>query len=43
MTTLAALLDDDRGTVFVKYSSLALLIAIAAVAVLGGTGGRFPN
>lgn len=26
--------SDQRGTVFVKYSSLALLIAIAAIALL---------
>lgn len=41
MAALTALLADDRGTVFVKYSSLALLVAIAALAVLGETGGRF--
>jgi Flp pilus assembly pilin Flp len=43
MTTLIHLLDDRQGTVFVKYSSLALLIAIAAIAVLGQTNGHFLN
>jgi Flp pilus assembly pilin Flp len=35
MATFCLLLGDERGTVLVKYSSLALLIAIAAIAVLG--------
>jgi hypothetical protein len=43
MTTLALLLADQRGTVFVRYSSLALLIAIAAIAVLSRTTGHIPN
>jgi len=30
---------DRRATVFVKYSSLVLLIAIAAIAVLRRMGG----
>lgn len=41
MSTITALLVDERGTVFVKYSSLALLVAIAALAVLGESAGRF--
>lgn len=41
MTMLARLLRDERGTVFVKYSSLALLIAIAAIALLGQGNGHF--
>ncbi len=39
------LLADRRGSFFVEYSSLALLIAIAAVAFfsqLGGTGRAIP-
>jgi Flp pilus assembly pilin Flp len=43
MTTLFHLLSDERGTVFVKYSSLALLVAIAAIAVLGQANGHFLN
>jgi hypothetical protein len=43
MASLGALLIDDRGTVFVKYSSLALLIAIAAITVLGEASGHFTN
>lgn len=43
MPKLALLLDDERGTAFVKYSSIALLIAIAALAVLGQADGRFIN
>ncbi|MFI4998443.1 MAG: hypothetical protein ACHQK9_01080 [Reyranellales bacterium] len=31
------LLADQRGTVFIEYSSLVLLIAIAAIAVLYDT------
>jgi Flp pilus assembly pilin Flp len=41
MTTLSLLLREERGTVFVKYSSLALLIAVAAIAVLGQADGHF--
>ncbi len=41
MRTLIHLLGDERGTVFVKYSSLALLVAIAAIAVLGQANGHF--
>ena len=33
------LLGDQRGTVFVEYSSLLLLLAIAAVALLSDGGG----
>jgi len=43
MPQLLRLLADQRGTVFVKYSSLALLAAIAAIAVLGEAGGHFTN
>ena len=43
MPTLMRLLGDERGTVFVKYSSLALLVAIAAIAVLGQANGHFLN
>jgi hypothetical protein len=32
---------DPRATVFVKYSSLALLIALAAIAVLARITGHF--
>jgi hypothetical protein len=41
MPTLILLLSDQRGTVLVKYSSFALLIAIAALAVLGQADGHF--
>ncbi len=38
------LLADRRGTVFVEYSSLVLLIAIAAIAVLTEVhGGSITN
>ncbi len=43
MQVIAALFVDDCGTTFVKYSSLALLVAIAALAVLGETGGHLTN
>jgi Flp pilus assembly pilin Flp len=43
MTTFMRLLRDERGTAFVEYSSLALLIAIAAIAVLGQANGHFIN
>jgi Flp pilus assembly pilin Flp len=43
MTTLFQLLRDERGTVFVEYSSLALLIAIAAIAVLSQADGHLLN
>ena len=43
MSRLIQLLRDERGTVFVEYSSLALLIAIAAIAILGQTDGHFLN
>lgn len=43
MSRLTLLLNDRRGTVFVKYSSLALLIAIAAIAILGQTDSHFSN
>lgn len=32
------LLADDRGTAFIEYSSLTLLLAIAAIAVLAQMG-----
>ncbi len=34
------LLANQRGTVFIEYSSLVLLIAIAAIALLGHATGR---
>jgi Flp pilus assembly pilin Flp len=34
---------DQRGAMFVEYSSLLLLIAIAALAVLADHGGFVPN
>jgi Flp pilus assembly pilin Flp len=34
------LLADQRGAVFVEYSSLALLVAIGAVALLSQWGGK---
>ena len=37
------LLDDRRGTVFVGYSSLLLLLAIAAVMLLSDGGGFAPR
>lgn len=37
------LLGDQRGTVFVEYSSLLLLLAIAAVALLSDGGGFIPR
>ena len=43
MATIIRLLRDQQGAVFVKYSSLALLIAIAAIAVLGQTDRHFLN
>jgi hypothetical protein len=43
MSIIALLIADQRGTVFVKCSSLALLIAIAAIIVLGRTDGHFLN
>ena len=40
---LRRLLDDRRGTVFVGYSSLLLLLAIAAVMLLSDGGGFAPR
>ena len=40
---IARLIDDQRGTVFVEYSSLVLLIAIAAIALLGHVSGTPSN
>jgi Flp pilus assembly pilin Flp len=37
------LLADQRGTMFVEYSSLVLLIAIAALAVVTQAGGGLPD
>jgi Flp pilus assembly pilin Flp len=38
------LFADRRGTVFIEYSSLALLIAIAAIALATQSGdGKIPN
>jgi Flp pilus assembly pilin Flp len=37
------LLADQRGTMFVEYSSLLLLVAIAALAVLTQAGGGLPD
>jgi Flp pilus assembly pilin Flp len=35
--------EDQRGTVFVEYSSLLLLVAIAALAILSDVAGSSPN
>jgi hypothetical protein len=43
MSIVARLLADRRGTVFVRYSSIALLVAIAAIAVLCRADGRSLN
>ena len=43
MAIIALLLADERGTVFVRYSSIALLVAIAAIAVLSRANGHFLN
>jgi Flp pilus assembly pilin Flp len=43
MATIVHLLADQRGTVFVRYSSLVLLVAIAAIAVLSQSDGHFLN
>jgi len=37
------LLADQRGAMFVEYSSLVLLVAIAALAVLAQAGGGLPD
>ncbi len=37
------LLADQRGAMYVEYTSLLLLVAIAAVAVLANRGGFGPN
>ncbi len=37
------LLVDQRGTMLVEYSSLVLLIAIAALAILSQAGGGLPD
>ena len=37
------LMADQRGAMFVEYSSLLLLVAIAAVAVLADHGGFVPK
>ncbi len=34
------IIANQRGTVFIEYSSLVLLIAIAAIAMLGHSSGR---
>ena len=43
MPIIALLLADQRGTVLVRYSSIALLVAIAAIAVLSRADGHFLN
>jgi Flp pilus assembly pilin Flp len=43
MSIIARLFADQRGTVFVRYSSIALLVAIAAIAVLSRSDGHFLN
>lgn len=43
MSILALLIADRRGTVFVKFSSLALLIAIAAIILLHRADAHFLN
>ncbi len=44
MLTLLArarrLLADERGAMFVEYSSIALLIALAAIAIVSQWSGR---
>lgn len=37
------LIADQRGTFFVGYSSLVLLVAIAALAVLSHAAGALPH
>ena len=37
------LIADRRGTMYVEYTSLLLLVAIAAIAVLANHGGSPPN
>lgn len=41
MTIIGLLIADQRGTVFVRYSSIALLVAIAALALLSRSDGHF--
>jgi Flp pilus assembly pilin Flp len=43
MSIITRLLADRRGIVFVHYSSIVLLVAIAAIALLSGAAGHFPN
>jgi Flp pilus assembly pilin Flp len=40
---IARLAADQRGAMYVEYSSLLLLVAIAALAVLANHGGFVPN
>ena len=37
------LIADQRGTFLVGYSSLVLLVAIAALALLGNAAGALPH
>jgi len=37
------LIADRRGAMYVEYTSLLLLVAIAAIAVLANHGGSAPN
>jgi Flp pilus assembly pilin Flp len=37
------LIADRRGAMYVEYTSLLLLVAIAAIAVLANHGGSVPN
>jgi Flp pilus assembly pilin Flp len=37
------LIADRRGAMYVEYTSLLLLVAIAAIAVLANHGGGVPN
>ena len=43
MSIIARLLADQRGTVFMHYSSIVLLAAIAAIAILSRADGHFLN
>ena len=43
ITYVRRLIADRRGTMYVEYTSLLLLIAIAAIAVLANHGSGMPN
>jgi Flp pilus assembly pilin Flp len=43
VTYVRRLIADRRGTMYVEYTSLLLLVAIAAIAVLANHGGGASN